>query len=52
MHADGGAGKALFFDDGEEGLKLVKVHRGKPNQVLAASMNQIYVNAKNYKFAL
>jgi hypothetical protein len=31
---------------------LVKVHRSRRNRVLEASMNQIYVNANNYKFAL
>jgi hypothetical protein len=26
-HANGRAGKALFFSNGEEGLELVKVHK-------------------------
>ena len=51
-HARSATGEAFFFDDGEEGFKLVKVHRSRRNRVLEASMNQIYVNANNYKFAL
>jgi hypothetical protein len=51
-HAGRSAGKALFFDHSEEGFQLVKVHEGAANAGPRPIMNAIYVNAKNYKFAL
>ena len=51
-HAGGGAREAFFLGNGKEGLELVKVHWKAPCVGSLSIMNDIYVNAKNYKFAL